>query len=205
MNLTDYDFTLVPGQNPPWHMDDRHVRCLYEMARRCTGNIVEVGCYRGRSTSALIEASNDGAPFHLTLIEPQVTPELQMVISRLRARDRLRHFPSVQQAKLPEAADLWIIDGDQGWPALLDVLAALCTGARVIVMHDSQAYPSGLRDCFGAHYAAELLKRDTSRDFIEDAKPRPGERTERGLLISTSNSMELEAIESLISPCLASA
>jgi hypothetical protein len=80
-------------------------------------------------------------------------------------------------------ADFVFIDGDHRWPALIDTLRALSWNAKVICLHDSNAWPR-LTHCWGAHHAALALKGFKDRTWIEDKEERKQEATWRGFLVS---------------------
>jgi Methyltransferase domain len=185
MDLSKYDFALTPDNWPfAWHMDDLHVMAIYELARSATGNVVEVGCFRGRSTAALVEALNDGADFTLHLVDVKITLELLRVIGMCRKPDRIKIHETHSTSFLLESASLWIIDGDHTWPAVLDVLNALASNAVCIVMHDTRAHEEGFKECEGSSLAAQALRHHRGRFYIEDCKHRDGMLTHRGLMIS---------------------
>lgn len=154
---------------------------------RATGNVVEIGCFRGRSTAALVEALNRGADFHLHLVDVKVTPELMRVVKMCERPDRITVYETHSTSFLLVSASLWIIDGDHTWPAVLDVLNAIASGAECIVMHDSNAHVAGFKECEGASLAAQALRNHVTRPWIEDRDKRAGELTQRGLLVSCVN------------------
>ncbi len=185
MNLSKYDFALTPKDWPmAWHMDDMHVRALHYLAKLCTGNVVEVGCFRGRSTAAFIEALNEGATFNLHLVDVKITPELRRVVGMCKRPELIHIHETHSGSFLLGGADLWVVDGDHTWPAVLDVLNALASDARCIVMHDTLAHIEGFAQCEGASLAAEALRHHRSRVCVEDCKRRDGMLTHRGLLAS---------------------
>lgn len=183
MNLSKYEFTL-DHYEPRWSMDDLHVRALHYLAMLCRGNVVEVGCFRGRSTAALAEALNDGADFTLHLVDVKITPELRRVVSMCRKPERVHIHETHSTSFLLDSADLWCVDGDHTWPAVLDVLNALASNAACIVMHDTRAHEEGFKECEGASLAAQALRHHRRRVYIEDAKRREGMLTHRGFLAS---------------------
>lgn len=185
MNLSKYDFALTPREwDKIWHIDRRHWNALHAMALHCTGNVVEIGCFRGFSTAAFTEALNVGANFDLHLVDIHVTPQLRRVIALCDKPQRIHVYETHStEFRLP-SADLWMIDADHNFAACQDVLNAIASNAEIIAMHDTNAHPEGFTECEGAYVAANALKGWQSRRYIEDKENRPREWTHRGFLAS---------------------
>jgi hypothetical protein len=193
MNLSKYDFAH-DGFTPPWAIDKRHRSALYAMAMHCTGNVVEIGCFRGYSTAAFVEALNDGADFTLHLVDLKITDELRRVVSMCSKPDNIVIHETHSTEFRLTCADLWFIDGDHNFAACQDVLNALASNAAIIAMHDTQAHVHGFTECEGAYVAANALKAFPNRYFTEDSSKREREWTHRGFLISanTENPLSLK-------------
>jgi len=183
----NYDMTKYPLFPSEWmQMDDRHVYLLHAAA--CSdwaGSriAVEIGPWKGRTTTALIEALNIGKLDHLHVIETGPTPELHRVLACVNDPTKVTlHTTPSWESKI-ERADFVFIDGDHRWPALLDTLRALTWGAKVICMHDSQAYPR-LDGCWGSWNAARLMKEHPDWTWEEDCEDRAGEKTFRGFFVT---------------------
>lgn len=183
-NPKDWKFCITNGQNPPWHMDQTHVKMVYQEALKFkTGRIMEIGSYAGYSSSAFVQAINEGCSFELHLVDPQPDERLLKVINKCKKKKNIvLHTCPSHEVKL--MCDLVLIDGHHGAPAIGDLAQALAYQTKTIIMHDSQTYHLGLADCWGAALAADILKTATNREWVEDKKKRRGEFTERGLLIS---------------------
>lgn len=185
MNLAKYEFAKTPSDwEFCWNMDARHVSALYELALRCTGNVVEIGCFRGYSTAAFVEALNDGADFQLHLVDVKITDELRRVVSMCSKPENVHIHETHSTSFLMPSADLWFVDADHTWPAVLDVLNALASGARCIAMHDTNAHAAGFALCEGVSLAAQAIRHHTERFYLEDVKRRICEDTHRGFLLS---------------------
>lgn len=182
MNFEKYSFAFENDRNPPWAMDRRHVALLHglAMAVPAGGKVVEIGCHRGASTAAFVEALNAGADFELHLVEPAPTPDLERVLGLCERRERVSCHARASEGFVLDDVDLWFVDGDHGWPAFEDVLGALCSGASVIAMHDTRSHGHGISGTWGAARAAWLLRRHPGRRWGEDYEMRPGEWTHRG-------------------------
>lgn len=182
-----FDLEKYPLVASEWmQMDDRHIHALHAAAvSDWVGSrvAVEIGPWKGRTTAALIEALNIGKLDHLHVIEVKPTRELRAVLACAvdQTKVTLHTIPSWDLQL--ERADFVFIDGDHRWPALADTLRALTWGAKVICMHDSQAFPR-LASCWGSHNAARMLKQHPGRVWVEDAEDRPNEKTFRGFLVS---------------------
>jgi hypothetical protein len=174
----------VPAQRDQ-SMDDRHIYALHTAAcGEWDGSriAVEIGSFKGHSTTALVEALNIGKLDHLHVIETSPTDELRAVLSLADPNKITLHTVPSWEASISNA-DFVFIDGDHRWPALLDTLKALAWGAKVICMHDSSAWPK-LPHCWGAWNAAQALKGFEDRTWTEDNESRPGEHTYRGFFTS---------------------
>ena len=180
-----YPYTLDtdPRHPWPWHMDAIHIQQLYRMCERIRPRtVVEVGSYKGASTSAFVEAMKDGLIQSLICYEIRPTDEL----SRLLFNDwptGAIELNSHAYPIIPKYADLILIDGDHEAGAVADTLAALCMGCPHIVMHDSNSHTLGL-GCHGVRQAVGLLKAHDGRKWCEDITERPGMHTQRGLFYS---------------------
>lgn len=196
MNFKKYDFTH-DGFNPPWAIDQRHRNALYAMAMHCKGNVVEIGCFRGYSTAAFVEAINQGADFTLHLVDIKITTELNCVIGLCKHAERIRVYEmhATEFRITHDLVSMVAIDGDHNFAACQDVLNAIVSNAQIIAMHDTNAHPEGFTECEGAFVAANALKAWRSRRFLEDKAHREGEWTHRGFLASFSPSAPQESYD----------
>lgn len=179
-----YRFTIIEGQDPPWHMDLRHIQTLHSLAMALphTAHIVEVGSYRGASTAAFVEAINKRPDLSLDCFDTKISMELMAVAGSCDHIDQVRLIES----QLPDdltgqlSPDLILIDADHGWPAYRDVAIVLAQDVPIIVMHDT----TGIHGSFGSAGAWNVLMKAKHRCHIFDNVKRPGECTDRGLGIS---------------------
>lgn len=182
-----FDLQKYPLVQSDWmQMDDRHIYMLYDAAIsdwKGSRVAVEIGPWKGRTTCALIEALNAGKLDHLHVIELTPTPELHRVLAFANDPNKvtLHTTPSWDLTTI-SSADFVFIDGDHRWPALADTLRALAWGAKVICMHDTQAFPR-LKDCWGSWNAAKLLRQHPDWKCTEDAIDRNSEKTFRGFAV----------------------
>jgi predicted O-methyltransferase YrrM len=174
-------------------MDPRHARFLYDAAM--TGrfkNILEVGCHKGSSTSALVQALIDrGGDFRLSLCDIRVTQELREVVSR--SERLIRVFETRSTEVIAHGFDLVIIDGDHR----LDNVAAeffrcVHAGTKTIIAHDTNA--GNIADCEGPAVLAEIVRNCRLFEWLEDKVRRDGEFTERGLMVMSRDSEIMAAL-----------
>jgi len=191
------------AHDPSWMpMDEFHIHLLHTAANLELDTpvgervAVEIGSYRGASTSALIEAVNQGVLGHLHVVEIKPTETLRRIIGMCDFPDRVTlHTCPFWETDIG-AVDLVFIDGDHGWPAFADTLRALTWGAKVICMHDSQSHPV-IKNTWGATLSAGFLKDLKGRSFFEDAKSRSGLKTERGFFVSAAAEVDLAPLAAM--------
>lgn len=147
--------------------------------------IVEVGSYRGGSACLWVEALEQGLTQEVHLFDLVIRDELRELVNNSSKRDRIviHDYPYY---RFPLASDFIFIDGDHGWGALADFLAAVTMDIPLIAAHDSHAHQANdlYSDCWGSWLACNLMRQSRRHNTWEDAKWRPGTRTERGLFIS---------------------
>jgi methyltransferase family protein len=198
MNLSKYDFTRTPSHwKYDWCVDSLHRTALFEMAMCCTGNVVEIGCFRGYSSAAFVEAINQGADIHAHLVDIKVTDELRRVAGMCKFPERVTiHETHATEFRITDApVALFWVDGDHNFAACQDVLNAIVSDAQIIAMHDTNAHPEGFAECEGAYVAANALKAWPARRFLEDTKRREGLWTHQGFLASFSPSAPQKAYD----------
>jgi len=196
-NIEKYRFANCGTQMP---MDELHIQMLHSsvlMLGRSGLVAVEIGSYRGASTSALIEAVNIGVVEHLHIIEIKPTETLRQIMALCLYPDRITlHTCNSWETPITKA-DVVFIDGHHGWPALADVLVSLRWGASVISMHDTRNYSYGIRGCYGSGIGADNLKVMPDRVWFEDFATRAGTRTHRGFGVSVTKGIDISALEEI--------
>lgn len=186
MNLERWKFTedgAAPkhgGGAPPYGMDVRHIKMIREVLKWTdVKRAVEIGCLNGRSTTAFVEAAEQGASLEwVGLCDMLISEPLLKVVSQFPkwVSHSLLEGPS---DRIEWAADMWVIDGDHSEAvALADYQRARRSEAKVIVLHDTTHWA-----VTGPAAAARLACRDYPIIF-EDCKKREGESTHRGILIA---------------------
>jgi len=183
------DRTMTPEpQDPGASLDALHCDVLRQIASLPEiKSVIEVGSYKGVSTRALFEAT--GVDW-VQLYEIDPLPELIAVVEEFGGCESdIITKPFWED---PQPASLIFIDGDHGEGALKDTLMAVLMEIPVIVMHDSQ-----LKEGWGSRAAVEVLKA-SGRTWVEDAKPRVGMRTDRGLFVSVNDDKSAGPVAEII-------
>ncbi len=167
-----------------WAIDARHRDWL--KAELMTGKyrrVLEVGSCHGYSTQAFLDALYAGKVDRVHLCEPNPTPELLELIKGW-PRVTLRRERSVDLLTSDPHWDLVFLDGDHSVRNVTKE-AELLIAARVpaVFAHDTSSagrYPR----CEGPSLLKPIFSA-AGYDCIEDAEFRPGERTDRGMMLAT--------------------
>jgi hypothetical protein len=191
-----YRFAYDDGRMP---MDEYHIHLLHEACKIDVGVhaldkvAVEIGSYHGASTSALVEALNQGLIGHLHVVEIRPNEFLRRVLAMASDSSKVTlHTCPFWEVSI-DRVHLVFIDGDHKWPAVGDAMRALTLGAEIICMHDSQSYPS-IPGTWGAKLAAGMLKDCKDRHWFEDCESRNGWMTHRGFFVSALRSASLNPL-----------
>ena len=181
IDLTPYPYT---ADSKGWHMDDIHVDWIYRLIQWAEPrSIAEIGCWKGRSTCAYVEAQKLGLLPVVHLVDIAITDELRKLVRSAPRPDKFI-FHRGPSDDFRMAVDLAVIDGDHNpLPAARDVSYA--TGWRIpwIVLHDVSAFPK-LNDCAGSWQQGNELRRNPFYHCTWDDKDRAGMKTWRGLMVA---------------------
>lgn len=170
-----------------WGIDARHRDWL--RAELLTGRyrrVLEIGSHKGYSTAAFLDALAAGMVDEVHLCEPSPTPELLELIKG-KSGVTLHRERSLDLLGRDCRWDLVFLDGDHS-ARVVTKEAELLIAARVpaVFAHDTAAagrYPR----CEGPALLKALFTAAGYR-CTEDAAFRPGERTDRGMLLATTTS-----------------
>jgi len=175
-------------------MDERHVNIIHNLVMECNFNhVVEIGCYSGFSTVALIESLNKGKLFDLHLVEPHPSQALYAAVSMCKNKERIFLHKKESKNALGDIdkIDLLIIDGDHTMAGVgEDLLHVLKKEIPNIFAHDTNSPNVNAEwgaHCTGAELVGATLSNHKNYMSITDQEYRDGERTERGLFFATSN------------------
>jgi hypothetical protein len=166
-----------------WAIDSRHRDWI--RAELFTGRyrrVLEIGSHMGYSTAAFLDALKAGTVDEVHLCEPRPTPELLELIKG-RPGVTLHRERSVNLLGNDCRWDLVFLDGDHS-VRVVTKEAELLIAARVpaVFAHDTAAagrYPR----CEGPSLLKAAFTAASYR-CTEDAEFRPGERTDRGMMLA---------------------
>jgi hypothetical protein len=178
------EFGVVPDtKQPPMAMDLRHIEMLKNLLLEIKPKVaVEIGSFRGHSTTAFLKAMQDLPDMHLHVVEPAPTPELLRLIGD-HPRVTL-HRKAYWDLDIRDVSFCYI-DGDHMFGALADTLHALANNVPYLVFHDTHSHLHKIGGCHGSYLAAKAMANMDNRDWFCDSVDRPGEWTKRGFGFST--------------------
>lgn len=177
--------------DPRMAMDRRHIYMLHAVLLAYPfRNVLELGSYRGASSTAFIEAINVRPEMQVTFCDVNPTDSLWEVTGNCLRPDQVRvtKDPSWNVLESAEDYDFVLVDANHDLASVTAELHRLVVRRPLCVMaHDTNATAAGYPHAEGA----QLLKR-TFRTLdgywsIEDAIDRPGEETSRGLFLATTS------------------
>lgn len=170
-------------------MDRRHIYVVHEiLATWPFSNALELGCFRGASSTAFVQAINRGGLKRAMFCDVDVTDELRMVAEScwLPHRVSIVEMASWDVLDTPVHFDFVLVDANHEEPQVKRELESLLRRKPACIMaHDTNATAAGYASAEGA----AMLKREWSilpeYTCIEDNEKRPGEETHRGLFCAT--------------------
>jgi hypothetical protein len=166
-------------------MDPRHAALLYEMlVAHQFRRVLEIGCFNGASTSALVQSINDGATAELHLCDLEFRPTLHEVVRRCVRPVYLHQCRSVDV--IGPDFDLILVDGDHSVSNVSrEVGALLACETPTIAAHDVTPGADPLGECDGSRFLGHVFRGHPAYHCLQDSLARPGEYTGRGLLVAT--------------------
>jgi hypothetical protein len=183
---------LRGGHIPMAEMDWRHV-CMINavLVSEKPKSVVEFGCWKGFSSSAIIEAMETCPEIERAdFLDKEMKPELKA--HDYPPRLNVREAPS---SAYMGSADFWVLDGDHNAGAIEDYKMACDRNAKTIVIHDTHSfYIMGRHE--GARDIGGFLQIAAWYSFL-DCAARAGEFTSRGLLIGWAYRPKAETIVEL--------
>lgn len=180
-------------QVPDWHepimcADVRHIALMEQILTRIPfARALEVGVWRGASSSAFMAGLDRGTLGHYTACDVGIQDEFLKVVNG-RERVTIRQMASDELLAGHDRWDVIFLDGDHSLPTgRSEVRHMIRRQPRMIFAHDVSADIVGFAHCEGpAHIYKELLL-DGWLIIVDNAK-RPGEKTERGFMVATKDS-----------------
>lgn len=160
---------------------------LYNILVSCDfKNVLEIGCLRGYSSCAFIEALNQGCDFQYTICDPHPLMDTKLLdLCQKRSNINLILKPSLEVIK--PGYDFIFIDGDHSHKYIpLELMLLLDVEAETMLAHDTYIKnpkylgPPLYRYCFSRH---------KDYHYVDDSKFRPedGERELCGLSFFTKS------------------
>lgn len=190
---------LQDFSTPPDCMDWRHVQMVHAvLTNEWPKSIVEIGCARGFSSSAIFEAVEmSGAIRTVDLVEPRPSILLSNAVLSVKPDHSFAKFTihPYCSREYPASPECWIIDGDHWDGAIIDYNNATSRRARIVIIHDSNSFKS-LGGHEGSYKIAERLKLDAVK-FFEDKEDRAPEWTRRGIVIGFFYEPKPETLKAL--------
>ena len=179
--------------------DKRHIFIINDILK-CWPfkSALEIGSFYGATATAFVEAINSGQGLGesgiATFCDVAVSDSLMDVVQNCKDMDRVRITPQPSWAVLDsrEDFDFIFVDGAHDMDSVtIEVTKLLRRRPLCVMAHDTNATDAGYSKCEGA----KMLREQFAHPFvtmhgyrsIEDREHRKGERTDRGLFLSTSN------------------
>jgi len=177
-----------PWEAPVYSADTRHIRWLHEVltAGRFR-RVLEIGCFEGRSTTALLDAGRAGRVDEVHLCEPNPRAGLQRVLTRFEPGVRVTLHCEPSEAVLGRDGrwDLVYVDGDHTVATVRAETALLLrAGVPAVFAHDTSAHGRHAH-CEGPQFLKAAFQA-AGYWTLEDSLFRPGEQTDRGMFFATS-------------------
>lgn len=189
----DWTFTRsADGQIPkgkyPWWIDRRHVEFIYDISLKCGfRRVLEIGVHHGASTTALVQAINDGATFDLHTCDPEETKVFHQVIAKCRLP--VIHHRTCSLNVIPILDwDMVVVDGDHSLWHVTQELGLLFAGRVPTILGHDVRMANWMNDKYaGSSMMADVLKAHKGFRTWIDCENRDGEWTRRGFLAATSD------------------
>jgi predicted O-methyltransferase YrrM len=190
--------TFNPDLSDSMGIDHRHWKMLMELTVACRAQrVLEIGSWRGCSTSAFVSLLQSGDITQLDVCDIQIQPEVRQMCQGTCARLHERESLGLLQDWSGPWPDLVFVDGDHRTDCVRAELDLLQNG-RIpsLIAHDTGYLTT---DEYGPN--ARLYKARLQAHphwlVLEDNFWRKGERTNRGLLFATTQLGALVAAKSV--------
>jgi hypothetical protein len=159
-------------------------------------SVIEVGCYAGVSTTAILKAYDAGSVDEVHLIDIRIQDTVRAMAAS-RGRVELWEMTSVQALPLIDPAGdvVAVIDGDHSLAAVQPELElVLAKNPAAIIAHDVTAEAAGYGQCEGARWLWETLQA-SDWHCVVDCRRRADAATHRGLLVACRTDLDANVIQ----------
>lgn len=185
-----YEFTGAYSgcyAEPRVAVDKRHVYMLREVLAFGFFDALEIGSYRGASSTAFAEAVNAEQVDRVTFCDRRPLPELIRVAS-VCSNQKVGILMADSLFALTDTnADFIFVDGSHDLATVTQEVELLKHIRPTCIMaHDTNATDAGYVHAEGAKYLKEQFS-GGGYFTLEDAVQRDGEETHRGLFFSTTD------------------
>ena len=172
-------------------MDSVHVAAIYDLCMSCRfDEAMEIGCWDGFSTSAIVQANRDGCNTALMCVDVDIRPQLLNVLQLSTAPWSVCKYPSVAALSRCRSKQLCLVDGDHSIETCRAELGILLDKKwPTLIYHDC----GKARGCEGPRWVRESLEASGAWHVFVDEVIRPGMMTERGLMLATTEVRVAEA------------
>ena len=173
-------------------MDNTHVMILFNLLLAYPyKKVLEVGSHRGFSTTAFIEAINMGCTFEVHLCDTNFEKSVYDICEGYK-QISLHNMRSVDYLATAEHIDFALLDGSHIAEDVEDEFEYLSMNdIQSVLLHDTctQTLPQNKDKPWfdGPLFLKNKLMASPNWLCVEDAFPRKGELTERGLFFATQN------------------
>lgn len=171
-------------KGPVMWMDSIHVEAVYRLCMECHfRRVLEIGCWDGYSTSALVQAKLDAALGELTCCDIDIKPTMFAMLKKCRDQWRLWQQDSLTVLGEIGYCDMVLVDGDHSMETVkAEMRIILQRFWPTIIAHD--VGPGSGEP--GPPWMMRQLRAMREWYVISDEQPREGMRTDRGLMLATT-------------------
>jgi len=136
-------------------------------------NVLEIGCLRGYSSVAFLQALDDGAEFHLSLVDPHPHLSLMPLVDKCKRQDRIRLHRARSIDVISEEFDFLFIDGDHTVAGVgAELLRILECQIESMVAHDIWIEHPKHPEYRGAHLYRHVFCNHRDYLYIDDREMR---------------------------------
>jgi hypothetical protein len=176
-------------------MDKRHVYLLHDILKAHPfTSALEIGSFMGATATAFVEAVNSGVGLGesgaVVFCDVSVQASLIDVVGNIKDPERAKITPQPSWAVLDSQIpwDFIFVDGAHDIDTVtLEVKRLLKRRPLCVMAHDTNGPDAGVSVCEGAKYLADVFKAQPDYFWLEDARKREGEATDRGLFFATTS------------------